>query len=127
MFIASSPYFRGNFGVFADSLPDAFGELLLERYLRTKGTDIESLSPLDRLAYIGNSGMGKSTLINVMQHAYEIQGGKVAFNGKDVRGISRESIRDALTYIDQHPTFWNQKTIKENLLMFNPKPLIVQV
>ena len=58
VFIASSPYFRGNFGVFADSLPDAFGELLLERYLRTKGTDIESLSPLDRLAYIGNSGMG---------------------------------------------------------------------
>ena len=58
VFIASSPYFRGNFGVFADSLPDAFGELLLERYLRTKGIDIESLSPLDRLAYIGNSGMG---------------------------------------------------------------------
>ena len=74
-----------------------------------------------RVAIIGNSGMGKSTLINVMQHAYEIQGGKVAFNGKDVRGISRESIRDSLTYIDQHPTFWNQKTIKENLLMFNPK------
>ena len=74
-----------------------------------------------RVAIIGNSGMGKSTLINVMQHAYEIQGGKVAFNGKDVRGISRDSLRDSLTYIDQHPTFWNQKTIKENLLMFNPK------
>jgi len=73
-----------------------------------------------RVAIIGNSGMGKSTLINVMQHAYEIQGGKVAFNGKDVRSISRDSLRDSLTYIDQHPTFWNQKTIKENLLIFNP-------
>ena len=73
-----------------------------------------------RVAIIGNSGMGKSTLINIMQHAFEIQGGKVSFNGKDVRKISRESIQNSLTYIDQHPTFWNQKTIKENLLMFNP-------
>ena len=34
VFVASSPYFRGLFGVFADSLPDSFGELLLERHLR---------------------------------------------------------------------------------------------
>ncbi len=74
-----------------------------------------------RVAIIGNSGMGKSTLINVMQHAYEIQSGKVLYNGKNVQSISRESLRDNLTYIDQHPTFWSQKTIKENLLMFNPK------
>ena len=74
-----------------------------------------------RVAIIGNSGMGKSTLINVMQHAYEIQSGKVKYNGKDVRTISKESLRDNLSYIDQHPTFWNQKTIKENLLMFNPQ------
>ena len=74
-----------------------------------------------RVAIIGNSGMGKSTLINVMQHAYEIQSGKVLYNGKNVQGISQESLRDNLTYIDQHPTFWSQKTIKENLLMFNPK------
>ncbi len=74
-----------------------------------------------RVAIIGNSGMGKSTLINVMQHAYEIQSGNVLYNGKNVQGISRESLRDNLTYIDQHPTFWSQKTIKENLLMFNPK------
>ena len=73
-----------------------------------------------RVAIIGNSGMGKSTLINVMQHAYEIQSGKVLYNGKNVRNISRESLRDNLTYIDQHPTFWSQKNIKENLLMFNP-------
>jgi len=74
-----------------------------------------------RVAIIGNSGMGKSTLINVMQHAYEIQSGQVTFNGKNVRSISKNALRKALTYIDQHPTFWNQKTIKENLLMFNPK------
>ena len=58
VFIANSPYFKGNFGVFADSLPDAFGELILDRYLKSKGISVDSLSPLDRLSYVGNSGMG---------------------------------------------------------------------
>ncbi len=51
-------HFGGLFGVFADSLPDSWGELLLERYLRSIGISGESLSALDRLAYIGSSGMG---------------------------------------------------------------------
>ena len=50
-----------------------------------------------RVAIIGNSGMGKSTLINIMQHAYEIQSGKVLYNAKNVRRISRESLRATLT------------------------------
>ncbi len=58
VFISTSPYFRGLFGVFADSLPDSYGELLLDRYLRKKGIESNSLSPLDRLAYVGASGMG---------------------------------------------------------------------
>ena len=58
VFVASSPYFRGLFGVFADSLPDSFGELLLERHLRNKGADTSALTCLDRLAYVGSSGMG---------------------------------------------------------------------
>ena len=50
--------FRGLFGVFADSLPDSWGELLLDRYLETLGTGRDHVSTLDRLAYIGRSGMG---------------------------------------------------------------------
>ena len=75
----------------------------------------------NRVAIIGNSGMGKSTLINVMQHAYEIQGGQVFINGKDVRKISLKSLKQNITYINQHPIFWRHKTIRENLLMFSPK------
>lgn len=58
VFISSSPYFRGLFGVFADSLPDSYGELVLNRFLRQKGIDSNSLSSLERLAYVGSSGMG---------------------------------------------------------------------
>lgn len=58
LFYATSPYFKGLFGVFADSLPDSYGELLLERYLKRKNISISGLTCLDRLAYVGSSGMG---------------------------------------------------------------------
>lgn len=58
LFFASSPYFKGLFGVFADSLPDSYGELLLERYLKSKNININEITCLDRLAYVGSSGMG---------------------------------------------------------------------
>lgn len=48
----------GLFGVFADSLPDGWGRLLLDRLLRRMGEDPLSLGPLDRLAIVGENGMG---------------------------------------------------------------------
>ena len=58
LFFATSPYFKGLFGVFADSLPDSYGELLLDRYLKSQNVNISELTCLDRLAYVGRSGMG---------------------------------------------------------------------
>lgn len=58
LFYANSPYFKGLFGVFADSLPDSYGELLLDRYLKRKNVNINEVTCLDRLAYVGSSGMG---------------------------------------------------------------------
>lgn len=58
LFYATSPHFKGLFGVFADSLPDSYGELLLDRYLKRKNINISELTCLDRLAYVGSSGMG---------------------------------------------------------------------
>lgn len=58
LFFANSPHFNGLFGVFSDSLPDSFGELLLDRYLKSKGINNNELTCLDRLSYVGSSGMG---------------------------------------------------------------------
>ncbi|MCE9540238.1 MAG: type II toxin-antitoxin system HipA family toxin [Bacteroidetes bacterium] len=56
--IAKETFFDGLFGVFADSLPDGWGKLLLDRTLAAKGIAIEDITPLDRLAYVGTTGMG---------------------------------------------------------------------
>lgn len=58
VFVPVKLYFQGLFGVFADSLPDAWGNLLLGRMLRKEGISIDAMSPLDRLAIVGSSGMG---------------------------------------------------------------------
>lgn len=61
VFIPDKPYFNGLFGVFADSLPDAWGNLLLNRLLKKNGRDPGSVSVLERLAIVGSSGMGALT------------------------------------------------------------------
>ncbi|MCY1721680.1 type II toxin-antitoxin system HipA family toxin [Prolixibacteraceae bacterium Z1-6] len=53
--------FDGLFGVFNDSLPDGWGRLLLDRSLASKGIDIARITPLDRLAFVGSTGMGALT------------------------------------------------------------------
>lgn len=48
----------GMFGVFHDSLPDGWGQLLVDRMLRKEGHDPASIDLLDRLAIVGSTGMG---------------------------------------------------------------------
>tara|TARA_R110000850_G_scaffold64116_3_gene144250 strand:+ start:28324 stop:29559 length:1236 start_codon:yes stop_codon:yes gene_type:complete len=50
--------FEGLPGAFNDSLPDGWGRLLLDRAMRAEGILPEQLSPLDRLAHVGSTGMG---------------------------------------------------------------------
>jgi len=45
-------------GLFDDSLPDGWGMLLLDRHFKKKGASFSSLSPLDKLAYLGSKTMG---------------------------------------------------------------------
>ncbi len=72
--------FRGLFGVFADSLPDSWGELLLDRYLSSIGVGRENVSTLDRLAYIGTSGMGALEYIPARNTDFDIIGSKLNFD-----------------------------------------------
>lgn len=50
--------FDGIWGVFADSLPDGWGKLLIDRHMKKRGIDPATLTPLDRLAYAGDYAMG---------------------------------------------------------------------
>lgn len=61
VFIAKPQPFYGNFGVFEDSLPDGYGRYLLHKALLRNGINDSDLSSLDRLALVGDNGMGALT------------------------------------------------------------------
>jgi len=58
LFIAKRTPFNGGFGVFDDSLPDGWGNLILDRYLKSKKIDPVKLTILQRLALVGSTGRG---------------------------------------------------------------------
>lgn len=62
--------FEGLFGVFNDSLPDGWGRLLIDRQIASKGIAYQQLTPLDRLAFVGDQGLGALTYAPV-DYPYE--------------------------------------------------------
>lgn len=61
VFVPKIDPFEGLFGVFADSLPDGWGRLLVDRLMRRNGLNPQTIGSLERLAIVGNSGMGALT------------------------------------------------------------------
>lgn len=61
VFVPKYDPFDGLFGSFADSLPDGWGRLLVDRLLLHKGIDPKTIDSLNRLAIVGSSGMGALT------------------------------------------------------------------
>jgi len=56
--VCDDSLFEGLFGVFSDSLPDGWGRLLLDRYFLKQHIAYSDITPLDRLGFIGNFGIG---------------------------------------------------------------------
>ena len=58
LFTANYQPFNGNFGIFEDSLPGGYGDYLLHKVLRQKGIDYQSITHVQQMSIVGNSGMG---------------------------------------------------------------------
>ncbi len=61
VYIQKKPTFQGLYGVFHDSLPNGWGELLMARMLQKQGIDYKAISPLTKLTLVGNNGLGGLT------------------------------------------------------------------
>lgn len=70
--------FEGLPGLFADCVPDGWGKILLKHGLANKGITASDISPLDALAYIGNSGMGALAFEPEMNKSNEWAKGKLS-------------------------------------------------
>ena len=72
-----------------------------------------------RVAIVGPTGCGKTTVINLLMRFYDVNGGSVSVDGKDVRKITRESLRRNYGMVLQE-TWLKEATVRENLCMGAP-------
>lgn len=80
----------------------------------------------ETLAIVGNSGGGKSTLVNLIPRFYDIKSGTLTIDGVDIRDFSLISLRSNISMVFQD-NFLFSGTIKENIMMGNPDATIEEL
>lgn len=71
----------------------------------------------ETIAFVGSTGSGKSSIINVFMRFYEFQSGQVLLDGVDIRKYSKEALRKHIGLVLQEP-FLYHGTIKSNIKMY---------
>ena len=78
-----------------------------------------SVKPGERVAIVGPTGCGKSTVINLLMRFYDVNSGSIKVEGTDIRNITRDSLRSSYGMVLQE-TWLKEGTIRENLCMGKP-------
>ncbi|MGT2865803.1 ABC transporter ATP-binding protein [Streptococcus fryi] len=71
----------------------------------------------ETIAFVGATGSGKSSIINVLMRFYEFQSGQILIDGKDIKSYSQEALRQSIGLVLQEP-FLYHGTIKSNIAMY---------
>ena len=102
------------------------GEVLFEQVSFSYQKDqslIEDFSlevnPGEKIAIVGPTGSGKSTLINLLMRFYEVNKGNITIDGISIKDMSRQQLRQLFGMVLQE-TWLQSGTIRENLLLGNP-------
>ena len=78
-----------------------------------RGVSLEA-APGERIAFVGETGAGKSTIIRLLARFFEISGGSITIDGHDIRDVTRASLRQSLGVVLQD-TFLFSGTILDNI------------
>lgn len=78
-----------------------------------------SVKPNETIALVGNSGGGKSTVVNLIPRFYDVKSGSIRINDIDIRDYDLVSLRNSISFVFQDNYLFSG-TIKENILMGKP-------
>jgi len=79
-----------------------------------------SVKPGQRVAIVGSTGCGKTTVINLLMRFYDVDSGKISVDGTDIRDITRGSLRTSYGMVLQE-TWLRAGTIRDNIRMGRPE------
>ncbi len=90
-------------------------------------TDLNlTVQPGQRVAIVGPTGCGKTTVINLLMRFYDVKGGRIKVDGVDIRDMTRESLRKGYGMVLQE-TWLKAGTIKDNIVMGKPDATMEEV
>lgn len=78
-----------------------------------------SVKPGQRVAIVGPTGCGKTTVINLLMRFYDVNKGVIAVDGTDIRNMTRASLRSNIGMVPQE-TWLKDGTIRDNIIMGKP-------
>ncbi len=78
-----------------------------------------SVTPGQRIAIVGPTGCGKTTLINLLMRFYDVSEGSISVDGNDIRNVTRKSLRASWGMVLQD-TWLRAATVRENICMGRP-------
>lgn len=74
------------------------------------------IEPNTTVAFVGRSGSGKSTILNLMSKMYEVESGQVLIDDININDFDKQSLRNAISLVNQFPYIFDM-SIKDNLLL----------
>ena len=106
----------------AAALPQATGDIRFDNVTFEYGRDTGgvrnlglTIEPGSRVGLVGRSGAGKSTLVNLLLRLYDVESGRIALDGHDVRDVTQESLRRQIAMVTQDTAMFN-RSARDNIL-----------
>lgn len=84
-----------------------------------KGISLD-IKPNTKVALVGESGEGKTTITNLLLRLYDVSGGSISIDGQDISKVTQSSLRENIGVVFQDPSLFSG-TIRENIAYANPK------
>jgi ATP-binding cassette subfamily B protein len=118
----------------APALPSVQGQVIFEnvwfRYFERQPWILQEINfvaePGQKIALLGATGSGKSTIINLIPRFYDVSKGKVLIDGHDIRKVALESLRRQVGIVLQETLLFGG-TIRENIAFGNPDATLDQI
>ncbi len=88
-----------------------------------QGSVIDELTltvrPGEKVGLVGRSGAGKSTLVNLLLRFYDLEGGRILIDGRDISSVTQDSLRAAIGVVTQDTSLLH-RSVRENILYGRP-------
>ncbi len=75
---------------------------------------ILEIHPHEKVALIGSSGAGKTTIAKLLLRLYDVSGGTIEIDGQDIAHVTQESLRSAIAFVPQEPALFH-RSLMENI------------